>query len=235
MSTRNDQPSYLIENPNQRTPCLLVLDASASMTEKTSKGTTRIDELNRGLAALEQELHADPTARTRVQLAVVCVGGPAGNDQADVMLDWTDASAFRAFELTADANTPLAKGLMVALRLIEEQKQAYRSHGINYTRPWVMVITDGAPTDSDADWQAAALACRAAEGARKCVIYPVGVEGVNAAKLQEISTTQVLLLDQVKFVELFRWLSASLSTTSRSAQGTTVQLPSTDAWSSVKL
>jgi uncharacterized protein YegL len=93
------------------------------------------------------------------------------------MLDWTDASAFRAFELTADANTPLAKGLMVALRLIEEQKQAYRSHGINYTRPWVMVITDGAPTDSDADWQAAALACRAAEGARKCVIYPVAWRG----------------------------------------------------------
>lgn len=235
MATRSDQPSYLIENPNQRTPCMLVLDASASMTAKTSKGTTRIDELNRGLAALQHELHADATARTRVQLAVVCVAGPAGLDEADVLLDWTDASAFQSFELSAQGNTPLGKGLSLALELVERQKQAYRSHGINYTRPWLMVISDGAPTDTAAVWAAATQACRAAESARRCVIYPVGVEGVNVAKLQEVSTTQVLLLDQVKFVELFRWLSASLSTASRSAQGDSVQLPSTDAWAAVKL
>lgn len=233
MSTENEQPSYLIKNPNQRTPCILVLDASGSMQSATSKGSTRIAELNRGLKMLEQELHGDPTALTRVQLAIVCVGGPAGG--ADVLLDWTDAQDFHAFDLSAGGETPLGGGLLLALQLIESQKQAYRSHGISYTRPWMMVITDGEPTDAATVWQNAVRNCWAAESNRQCVIYPIGVEGVDVAKLQEITSTQVLLLDQLKFVELFQWLSASLSTASRSVQGETVQLPSTSPWGAVKL
>lgn len=233
MAIQDDKPSYLDQNPNQRTPCLLVLDSSGSMEVKTSKRTTRIDELNTGLSVLEEELKKDPTARTRVQLAIVCVGGAAG--EADIMLDWTDANDFSAFDLVAGGTTPLGKGLNLALQLVESQKQAYKTKGISYTRPWIMVISDGEPTDSPSEWQLAVDACRAAEGKKRCVIYPIGVEGVNVAKLQEISTTPVLLLNEVKFIELFQWLSASLSSASRSAENDTVQLPSTSPWVAVQM
>lgn len=233
MVTADDKPSYLDVNPNERTPCVLVLDASGSMGTQTSGGSTGIDALNRGLKILEAELKSDPTAKTHVQVAIVCVGGAAGD--ADVLMDWTDANAFQAFPLVAGGRTPLGKGLLLALQTIETQKQAYRAQGIKYLRPWMMVITDGEPTDEAAEWRNATAACRAAESVKKCVIYPIGVEGVNVAKLQEISSTPVLLLDKLKFVELFQWLSSSLGAIVRSKEGDTVQLPSTGAWAAVQL
>src|ERR1700730_11727346 len=97
-----------------------------------------------------------------------------------------------------------------------------------------MVITDGQATDSDVDWRRAVSACHTAENSGKCIFYPIGVEGVNAAKLQEITSTRVMLLDGLKFNELFLWLSASLAVTSRSKSGEIFQLPGTDPWSMVR-
>lgn len=230
-----DKPTLqnLLTNPSQRTPCVLVLDASASMASPTAKGTRCIDELNIGIRTLESELKGDPVAKMRVQLGIVSVGGPGGS--AEKMMDWTDAIDFEAFDLNSGGNTPLARGLELALEMIEGQKQIYKSAGVQYTRPWLMVLTDGEPTDDPAVWTRAAAACRQAESARKCVIFPIGIGDANVAMLQQISTTPVKALDQTKFSELFQWLSASLSSQSQSAQGQTVALGSTDPWAAVKL
>lgn len=225
MANQDPKPSY--PNINQRTPCVLVLDASGSMASQP------IDQLNRGLKTLESELKNDPTARTHVQVAIVVVGGP-GN-QAGVMMDWTDASAYDAPELTAGGETPLGAGLLEALKIVEEQKQVYKADGLSYTRPWMMVITDGAPTDEATVWQEAVKACKDAESRRKCIVYPIAVQGANVQKLQEISSTRALMLDELKFVELFQWLSASMTAMSQSTPGDNVQLPSTDAWAAVKI
>jgi uncharacterized protein YegL len=220
-------------NPNQRTPCVLVLDASGSMTTPTAKGKTRIDELNEGIRILQQELNADDTATVRVQLGVVIVGGPS-ND-AEILMDWTDASNFQAFPLRSDGSTPLGKGATIALQMIEQGKQNLRSAGISYTRPWMMIISDGEPTDSSDVWSDAVHQCRTAEAAKRVEIFAIGVEGANLAKLGELSTKPPLMLGGMKFKELFVWLSASLSAASKSRPGDTLQLPSTDPWRNVGL
>jgi uncharacterized protein YegL len=219
------------DNPVQRTPCVLVLDASNSMNTRTSDGGSRIARLNEGLRTLEIALKRDPVAETHVQLAIVCVGGSAGESSAAMLTPWIDANDFRPPHLIANGMTPLARGLILALESVEQQKRVLKAEGIAYTRPWVMVITDGQATDSDNDWQRAAAACRAAETSGKCIIYPIGVEGVNAVKLQEVTSTKVMLLAGLKFNELFQWLSTSLAVSSRSKAGEIVQLPGTDPWS----
>ena len=218
-------------NPNQRTPCVLVLDASGSMTTQTSSGNTRMEELNAGIAALESELRADDTALVRVQLGIVIVGGPT-ND-AEVLMDWTDATQFTAFPLTAGGATPLGKGVCLALQMIEQGKQNLRSSGISYTRPWMMVISDGEPTDTSQEWSVAIAASREAEIRKQVEIFCIGVEGANLARLGELGTKPPLTLAGMKFRELFVWLSASLSAASRSRPGDTLQLPSTDPWRNV--
>jgi uncharacterized protein YegL len=218
-------------NPNQRTPCVLVLDTSGSMETTGPSGKSRIQALNDGVRVLEQALRDDDAAFTRVQLAIISVGGPA-ND-AEVMMEWTDVGNFRSFPLKSGGSTPLAKGLQLGLDLVEEGKQNLKAAGISYTRPWMMVITDGDPTDDSIQWTAAAHACKSAEAAKRVEIFCIGVEGANLQTLSEISTKPPLMLEGIKFQELFNWLSSSLSAASRSRPGDSLALPSTDVWRNV--
>jgi uncharacterized protein YegL len=224
--------NFSVENSNQRTPCILVLDASGSM-QTACEGGTRIGQLNAGLEALQHELMNDATARSRVQLAIVVVGGPSSG--AELLMNWTEAMEFQPIPIRADGSTPLGEGLMVALDSIEQLKTVLRQHGVSYTRPWMMVITDGEATDPDSTWGNAVQRCRDAEYAKKVQIWPIAVEGANIGKLQEISSTPVKSLTGLKFPELFLWLTGTLSTLSRTRPGDSVQLPSTDPWSSVKI
>jgi uncharacterized protein YegL len=218
-------------NPNQRTPCVLVLDASSSMAAATPSGRTRIEALNLGIKALEDALRDDDMALGRVQISIVSVGGPT--DDAEIMLDWTDANNFSAFPLQTGGSTPLAKGLQLALDLVEEGKENLKAAGVNYHRPWMMVITDGEPTDTDSEWNEAVKACRDAENAKKVEIFPIGVEGADISKLSEISSKSPIKLSGIKFKELFVWLSNSLGAVSRSRPGEIVEIPATDPWRDV--
>ncbi len=172
-------------NPNQRTPCVLVLDASASMTEETGNGKTRMDELNMGVEELEKSLRQDDVALSRVQLAIVSVGGAAYD--ADVMMDWTDVVNFSAFPIEPGGATPLGKGLRLALDLVEEGKDNLKANGISYTRPWIIVISDGEPTDLD-EWGDAVQDCLAAERDKKVEIFSIGVHDANMAMLSQFTS-----------------------------------------------
>lgn len=222
-----------INNPNQRTPCVLVLDISGSMNERTQTGRTRVEELNLGLVALCEALHDDPTALIRVQLSVVTVGGPTGG--AEIMMDWTDATDFRPFNLNASGGTPLGKGLRTALPLIEDAKRQLRNTNISYTRPWMIVISDGEPTDSSEEWKNATQECLKAEQENKVEIFSICVDSSIVPKMGEFTSRPPLTLSNMKFRELFVWLSASLSAASRSRPGENISLPSTDPWRNVGL
>jgi uncharacterized protein YegL len=214
----------LIDNSEQRTPLVLVLDCSGSMSGEP------IDQLNAGLAVLEQELKGDSIACKRVRLLVIKLGG---NDEAEVAGDWIDAMEFAAPALSANGTTPTGAAVDLALAKIEEEKQRFKQAGVAYTRPWLFLMSDGAPTD---DWQGAAERCRQAEKANKAAVFPIAVgAGADAGTLGQFSVKGPLAvkrLDGLKFRELFLWLSTSMKVVSQSRPGGQVQLPTTDNWSS---
>jgi uncharacterized protein YegL len=214
----------LIDNSEQRTPLVLVLDCSGSMSG------TPIDQLNKGLALLEKELKGDSIACKRVRLLVVQFGG---NDDAQVVGDWTDAMEFSAPMLQANGTTPTGAAVDLALSKIEEEKQRFKQAGVAYTRPWLFLMSDGEPTD---DWQSAAERCRIAEKANKVAVFPIAVgEEANGETLAQWSGKGALgvkRLSGLKFRELFLWLSTSMKVVSQSRPGGQVQLPATDNWSS---
>lgn len=220
-------------NPNQRTPCVLVLDASLSMEQREADGRTRISALNEGLKAFHDALAEDHVALSRVQLAIVVVGGP--NNRAEIMMDWTDANNFIPFEISSDGATPLGAGIQLGLDLIEESKQDLGTAGISYTRPWMLIISDGGPTDPPGVWETAVDESKSAELAKKVEIFTIGVEGANINKLSEISAKPPAMLSGIKFSELFVWLSNSLGEVSRSRPGEELSLPDTDPWRNVKI
>lgn len=201
--------SDFADNPEPRCACVLLLDTSASMSGRP------ILELNAALSALRAELSEDPLAAKRIELAVVTFG------PARLHADFASVEDFEPAPLAATGDTPLGQAIELALDLIEERKSAYRSNGIAYYRPWIFLITDGAPTDA---WKAAAARVHEAEGSRRVMFFAVGVVGADLDVLRAISVREPLRLTGLKFRELFAWLSNSLSTVSRSRPSEAVQL-----------
>ncbi len=203
------------DNNSQRTPCVLVLDGSHSMDGPP------LAELNRGLKLLESELKEDVVARSRVRVLVVRVGGTPS-----AMGDWTDAIEFTAPTIEAYGDTPLGEAMDLALQSVAEEKQRLDAAGISSTRPWIFMISDGAPTD--AGWEAVAASSVEAEDRKEVAVFPIGVSGADLAALGRFSRRGAAKLDGLRFADFFLWLSRSISSASQSRPGEDVQLPAVD-------
>lgn len=203
------------DNPDPRCPCVLLLDNSSSMAGAP------LASLNGGLRTFREELVQDPLARQRVEVAVVTFGSPV-----HVVQPFVTVEQFLPPVLCPQGQTPLGTGIHKALDLLDARKALYRAHGIVYSRPWLFLVTDGMPQGEP--WQATRSAVqrvRAAEAAGKVVVFAVGVEGANLKFLARLSRQPPLALPQLRFAELFTWLSASAGRAARSPADDQLALP----------
>lgn len=212
------ETSDFADNPEPRCPCLLVLDHSGSMAGPP------IAELNAGLALFRDELLADGLAMKRVEVGIIGFG------PARVLQEFETAATFTPPTLKANGDTPLGQAIEMAVEMVRSRKQEYRQNGISYYRPWIFLITDGAPTDA---WAQAESLVKQGEQDKSFAFFPIGVRGANMTILSQISTRAPLSLDGLKFRELFSWLSSSLRSVSRSTPGTEVKLEPPTGWASV--
>jgi len=74
---------------------------------------------------------------------------------------------------------------------------------------------------------------REGEQSKSFAFFAIGIQGANMDTLQQISVREPLLLDGLRFRDLFSWLSTSLRSVSQSAPGTEVPLQSPQGWASV--
>lgn len=206
----------LKRNKTERLPCVLVVDGSLSMKESGA-----IAELNEGLQMLARDLRSDDDTADGVQIAILRMGD---NDAVVELTEFVDAAEFTAPVVVANGSTPLGKAVEQAMRLIEAQKQRYRQNGISYKRPWLWIMSDGAPTD---DWQPVAAGARAAQEAKRFTLWAIGIG--KEAPLQALKAftngDRCFRIGERDLKAMFEWMSASMSAGSKGAAGQQMTLP----------
>lgn len=214
------------DNPATRCPVMLLLDISGSMEGQP------IEELNRGIRKFIDETQRDEIARFAVEFACVTFGG----EGAEVECPFTNLSDIRPEQVPdfqASGVTPMGEAMTLGLRQLAERKQYLKQQDIPYYQPWMVLMTDGAPTD---DISPAADQIRQLAAARKISFFAVGIgDGVDMDMLTKIcpDNRPPKRLAGLEFGAFFEWLSQSVGAVSRSQPGEKVELRPTETWEQV--
>ncbi|MDM8561134.1 VWA domain-containing protein [Candidatus Parabeggiatoa sp. HSG14] len=211
----------LTENPTARVPVCLVLDTSSSMSGNPIK------ELNAGVSLFFDAIKEDEVARYSAEIAIVTFGM-----SVEKLLDFCSIDKQRVPTLKANGYTPMGEGVNFALDLLEQRKTEYSTVGVDYYQPWMVLMTDGQPTD---DIIMASQRTKKLVENRKLTIFPIGI-GPNAdlTTLAKFSPReQPVRLKGLNFRAFFEWLSQSVAKTSQSMPGEKVDLPPIQGWATL--
>lgn len=207
----------LVNNPTARVPVCLCLDTSGSMFGKP------IQELNDGVRMFYDAIKEDETALYAAEICIVTFGGC----DAKCLTDFTNLELQHdAPVLTADGLTPMGEAVNLGLDLLERRKNEYKSKGVDYYQPWLVLMTDGAPNGDPNELERAIQRTVKMANQRKLSVFPIGIgEDVDMGVLAKFSPKRSpLKLQGLKFREFFEWLSQSVSRTSMSIPGESVPL-----------
>ena len=202
----------LVENPTARVPICLVLDVSGSMYGSP------IDELQQGVTLFFDAIRSDDIAQYSAEIAIVTFGGVVTRK-----LDFFSIHRQEVPELYADGDTPMGEAVCVALDMLEARKIEYQNAGIDYYQPWMVLMTDGIPTD---DVQEALRRTQNLTASKKLVVFPIAIgDGADVAALSKFAPGRgALKLKGLNFKEFFVWLSQSVSRVSQSSPGEEIKL-----------
>ena len=203
------------DNPEPRCPCVLLLDTSGSMSGMP------IQQLNEGIQFFKQELLTDPLATKRVEIAIVTFG------PVKLENDFCTVANFYPPTLVTTGDTPMGSAISLGIDLATKRKQEYKNNGVSYYKPWIILITDGAPTDS---YSSAASQIKEGEAKSSFAFFAIGIQGANFDTLKQISVREPQELKGLKFREFFLWLSGSMKSASSKNPGEPVKMLPINGW-----
>ena len=209
------------ENYEQKCLCVLVLDTSGSMIGKP------IAELNQGLIDFYEEIEGDETTSQRLEIALISFNNTSLLVQEPALVENVAIP-----ELKANGCTAMVSALKDAIQLVEDRKSWYKSTGQKYYRPWIILMTDGEPTDDKNEVYGLSQKIKMDTENKRYVFLPIGVEGANMNILKELQgTIPPMRLKGTRFSAFFKWLSASMGSVVKAEAGDKVNLSAgSDSW-----
>lgn len=198
----------------RKLPVYLVLDTSGSMTGEP------IEAVKNGMQILISALRQDPYALETAYLSVITF-----DNQAQQLSPLSELMIFKVPEIKASGTTALGAGLKLLAERVDAEVSKTTADTKGDWKPMVFLMTDGVPTD---DWQAGlrefqkrkfgvVVACAAGTGADTNILKQI--------------TENVVMLDTADTTSLrafFKWVSASISTTSQKVESTGTEISGLD-------
>lgn len=201
----------------RRLPVYLLIDTSGSMHGEP------IEAVRSGIQLLQNSLNEDPNALETAWVSVITF-----DSDVKQVVPLTEVMAFQAPDVQAGGCTALGGALKLLVDCAKSEVRKSTPDQKGDWRPLVFIMTDGVPTD---DVQAGIEAMKTMKFGIVvgCAVGPNASESV----LKQITENVVALdrADSTTLKQFFRWVSSSISTSSKAAdqkgdqEGTLGDLP----------
>lgn len=200
-----NEPPAIINANEPHMALVFLLDTSGSM------GGEPIDALNRGLNRFKIEVCENKQTKDILDVAIV-----EFNTNHQVVQEFVPVEYMDEVNLVANGGTVMSPAIKKALEMVNERSRFYRRSGSEPYKPWVILISDGAPTD---DINVVAQEIKVMEEAGKVSFRSLGVEGYDPKALHMLSGPKVMKLDGTDFSSFFDWVNKSMRSVSQSSPG----------------
>jgi uncharacterized protein YegL len=217
-------------NKDQKCPVVLLLDTSGSMEGMP------IDEINKALIQIKEDILNDTILSNRLEVGIVAFDDDARVERPiDLISPDTDLPI-----LNIGGLTNLVAGMNKAIELVTERKNFYKSNGEQYYRPFIVLFTDGAPTNTPEEIEQLDQTIQQLSDEKRFIFLPFGVDGADMQLLAKLAAqtaderlknigTAFAMKDVSKFAEVFQFVSASISGIMEKGGTQAVQLPTSVA------
>lgn len=190
----------------RRLPVYLLLDTSGSMYGEP------IEAVKNGVQTLVSSLRQDPYALETAYLSVITF-----ESSAQQITPLTELSAFQQPNLSAGGCTAMGEALALLAQKVDTEVTKTTNDQKGDWRPLVFILTDGEPTDD--------LNKGLTEFKKRkfgMVVACAAGMGANTNTLKQITENVVRLdtADGESIKQYFKWVSASISTSSKSVEDT---------------
>ena len=207
-----DAPPIINANESHMA-CLLLLDTSGSMYGEP------INELNAGINRFKEEVLRDEATRNILDVAIV-----EFNSTFNVVQEFVPIEQMKTVNLTVGGSTKMTPAIEKAIELVTERTKFYRRTGAEPYKPWIVMITDGAP-DYDDDVSIIAEVIHNKEKEGKLKFFSLGVDRYDPRTLHLLSGQKVMKLKEHDFSSFFNWVTKSMAVVSQSSPGEKISLP----------
>ncbi|TVQ17978.1 MAG: VWA domain-containing protein [Bacteroidetes bacterium] len=205
----------LAPNAEMKCPLVLVLDRSSSMQGAPIK------ELNRGLKIFQTQIQNDEVAAARLEVAVVTFASDVKIDRDFSLFENTAIPTIEAY-----GNTDMASGIQEAILRVEARKAWYKEQGLQYYRPYIVLMTDGCPTSDERSIEFMKEQILQGVKGKRFNFWAFGVENADMEFLHSLSPEgfHPQKLKGINFADFFRWLSSSFSAITSSKPDDTINI-----------
>jgi len=188
----------------RRLPVYILLDTSGSMYGEP------IEAVKNGVQTLVATLRTDPYALETAYISIITF-----NSSAQQISPLTELAAFQQPAIDAGGCTALGGALSLLAQTVDKEVTKTTAEQKGDWRPLVFIMTDGEPTDdlskglSDFKQRKFGMVVACAAG-----------QGANTNTLKQITENVVQLdtADSATIKAFFKWVSASISTSSKSVE-----------------
>ena len=190
----------------RRLPVYLLLDTPGSMFGEP------IEAVKNGVQMLLSTLRSDPYALETAYLSIITF-----DSKAEQVVPLTEISAFQQPNINASGCTALGEALSLLAQKVDTEVTKTTADVKGDWRPLVFLMTDCNPTDN---------LDRGLDEFRKrkfgMVVACAAGQGADVRTLQKITENVVQLdtADSATIKAFFKWVSASISTSSKSIEDT---------------